>query len=333
MTRVFQQTASVARLSPEVMMMAGICIALCQCNVSGEPLKNPRPTNCFLSKSGARLAVQSLWEITMIQKISTYMGSLVLLLAVPAFGALAELKKTPYPAVRVEISQAYEPDTAFEKMRKSFLEAAKKMNANALFALVAPGFVWTVNGALSNDFDTAREPLHNFKVLFGFRKFGEQVDGGVEGGPYWDALSAFAEDESYSKADQASEFVCGPISAVPQNVDALEAARKKIDTADEAAAWYFAVSEVRVTKTPGDTGAPIDSLKAQAVPVLSIFPAIKEGQTAPPATHYEVLLPSGKAGWIPAAAVRPLNTSRLCYALTVKGDWVISLYDSVDEEK
>jgi hypothetical protein len=74
-------------------------------------------------------------------------------------------------------------------------------------------------------------------------------------------------------------------------------------------------------------------LKAQAVPILNTYPTAPEGQTAPAPTHYEVLLPSGKTGWIPASVARPLNTSRLCYAPTAKGDWTISLYDGIEQEQ
>lgn len=246
-------------------------------------------------------------------------------------GASAELKKVAYPPVKVEIAQAYQPDAAFEKMHKAFVEATHNKDAKALFALVAPGFVWNSNGALSNDFDLGRAPLHNFKVLFGFRDFGKDTDGGVEGGPFWDALSGFAEDDSYYKIDQGSGLVCSPMAATVQDEDALAQARKKIDTAEDAADWYFVLRETRVVKAPGDKGMPIATVSGQAFPVLSTLPAAREGQPAPVPTHYEVLLPTGKSGWIPAAAARPLDASRLCYALTAKGDWAIGLYDGVTQ--
>ena len=51
-------------------------------------------------------------------------------------------------------------------------------NAAALFALVGPTFVWTSQGALTNEFDPGRDALHNFKVVFGFRAAGASADGG-----------------------------------------------------------------------------------------------------------------------------------------------------------
>jgi hypothetical protein len=48
---------------------------------------------------------------------------------------------------------------------------------------------------------------------------------------------------------------------------------------------------------------------------------------APPPTHFEVLLPSGRTGWVPVAAVRPLETDHLCYARTPAGEWRIAAID------
>jgi hypothetical protein len=248
-----------------------------------------------------------------------------------AASASADLKKTAYPIVKVEISEAYKPDAAFDKMRKAFSEAIRAKDANALFALVAPGFVWNGDGALANDYDAGRDPLHNFKVLFGFREFGKNADGKVEDGPFWDSLSAFANEDTYYQAEQAASLVCSPISASVADDDVFEKARAKIETDDDTTDWYFTLRDTPVATKPGDKGPPILTLKQQAVPVLSSFPVAREGQPEPTATHYEVLLPSGKVGWIPAAAARPLETSRFCYALTSGGEWKFGLYDGVGE--
>ena len=248
-------------------------------------------------------------------------------------GASAELKRVPYPAVKVEIAKPYTPDAAFEKMRKAFADASARKDANAVFALVAPGFVWTAGGALASDYDPGREPLHNFKVLFGFRRLGKDSDGGVDEGPFWDTLSAYANEDSYYQTGDSGGLVCSPIAASVEDEDVLAQAREKIETEQDASDWFFTVRPTPVAKAPSDNGAPIATLAAQAVPVLSTFPAAKEGQPAPAPTHYEILLPTGKSGWIPAAAARALEGDRLCYALTVKGEWAIGLYDNAQTQQ
>ena len=248
-----------------------------------------------------------------------------------ASSAAATVNKVPYPEVKVKIAEAYLPDAAFEAMTANFVAAAAKKDAQALFALVGPTFVWTLDGALTDELDLGRDALHNFKVVFGFRALGADADGAVENGPFWDALTAFAEDKTYYKASNSGNLICGPIEANVADEDTLEQARNKIETANDQADWYFTLGDTAVAKAPGDRGPPIAKLGEIALPVLSTVPVGKEGEPAPPPAFLEVLLPSGKTGWIPASAAKPLAADRLCYARTIAGDWRIVGYDQPAE--
>jgi hypothetical protein len=241
----------------------------------------------------------------------------------------AALKKVPYPEVKVEVAEAYKPDPAFSTMRKAFSDAVAKKDQAALFGLVGPNFVWTMAGALVEQFDMGRPPLHNFKVVFGFREAGKDTDGGVDGGPYWDLLAGFASDGTYY--EQNDNLICSPTVADVADENVLEQARGKIDTKDDTADWYFTLAETPVAKAPGDNGPPIAKIGKIAIPVLSFHPPTPEGQPTVTPTHYEVLLPTGKSGWIPAAAARPLSAERLCYAKTPQGQWKIVSYDQLEE--
>jgi hypothetical protein len=245
--------------------------------------------------------------------------------------AFAGVKKLPYPEVKVTISEAYKPDAAFEKMRVAFADAVSKKNAAALSALVAPTFIWTVNGQAADALDLGRDAVHNFKVVFGFRALGKDQDGGVENGPLWDNLAAFAGDTTYYAATDAGNLVCGPLAADVADDKVYEQARKKVETGDDGADWYFTLAETAVAKAPRDTGAPIAKVGSVALPLISLYPPGQEGQPTPQTTHLEVLLPSGKPGFIPAAAARPLVTDRLCYARTPSGDWKIASLDQTNE--
>lgn len=243
--------------------------------------------------------------------------------------ASAEVKKVPYPRVKVELADAYKPDAAFEAMRKALAAAAANKDATALFALVAPSFVWTVNGAVAGDFDPGRDALHNFKVLFGFREPGKDVDGGVEEGPFWPSLAAFANEDTFYLTVEGGNLVCSPIAASVADDDVFEQARAKVETEDDPADWFFAVRDTPVAKAPGDKGLPVARLGQEAVPVLESNAGGEAGQSSPP-THFEVLLPSGKTGWVPAAVMLPLETARLCYAATPGGAWKIAIYDATE---
>ena len=130
-----------------------------------------------------------------------------------ALPASAAIKKVPYPEVKVEVAEAFKPDAAFEAMRKKLSDAVAKKDSQALFDLVGPTFVWTLQGGPTELFDMGRDALHNFKVVFGFRPQGGDADGPVENGPFWDALGAFASDGTYYQDTQAGNLVCGPTTA------------------------------------------------------------------------------------------------------------------------
>ena len=242
--------------------------------------------------------------------------------------AAAAVKKVAYPEVKVEIVEAYRPDGAFEAMIARFSDAVAKKDAQALLAQIGPNFVWTLEGALTDEFDLGRDALHNFKVVFGFRELGKDTDGNVANGPFWNALTAFAQDKTYYKATDVGNLICGPIRANVANDAAFEQARKKIAPADDdQVEWYFTLGETAVAKTPGDSGPAVGKVGKVALPVLSTAPATKPGEPAPAPTFLEVLLPSGKTGWIPASAAKQLAAEHLCYAKTVSGEWTIVAYD------
>ncbi len=258
-----------------------------------------------------------------------YMRAVLAILAVAAFGSIsfADVKNVPYPEVKVQLAKSYNPDAAFDKMRAALTAAAAKKDAGGVFALVGPTFVWTSNGEMVDKFDLGRDAVHNFKVVFGFRGYGKDADGGVEDGPFWDSLATFAADPTYFQASDGGNLICGPTTAEVADDEVFEQAREKIESGDDVAEWYFTIAEVAVTKSPGVAGLPMAKLGTVAVPVLDAFPQAAEGKPALPVTHLQVLLPSGKTGWMPASAARPMNNNQLCYAKTVNGDWKIVGFD------
>jgi hypothetical protein len=250
------------------------------------------------------------------------------MLTVPSAAAI---KKVAYPEIKVTVVGAYKPDAAFETMRKAFAAAVKKKDAAALSALVAPTFLWMIDGRPTDELDMGRDALHNFKVVFGFRKQGADADGGVDDGPYWDTLADLLEDTTYYRASDAGNLVCGPIAASVVDEDLLDQAITKLQNGNDTPEWYFVLAGAAVAKAPGDTGAPIAKVGQVALPLLSVYPAANEGQPAQQPTYFEVLLSSGRSGWIPATAARPLSADRLCYAKTSHGDWKIAAYDQVEQ--
>ena len=242
--------------------------------------------------------------------------------------SIAQVKKVPYTQVKVDVADPVPVDAALQAMRRAFADAVAKKDSNALFGLVGPTFVWLSHNTPSEQFDMGRDALHNFKVLFGFREHGQDADGNVTDGPYWESLATFANDASYYQ--DIGNLICGPISATLQDAEALDKARTKIG-ADDTIDWYFTAAETTATLGPG-TGAAVGKVGAVALPILRSHPPAGEGQPEAKPTHYEVLLPSGRSGWIAASAARPFMAESLCYAQTAKGEWKIAAYDQTADE-
>lgn len=242
--------------------------------------------------------------------------------------SFAQVKKVPYTEVKVDVPETVAINPALDAMRKAFVDAVAKKDANALFALVGPTFVWLSQNTPNEQFDMGRDALHNFKVAFGFREYGQDSDGNVPDGPFWDSLALFANDGTYYQ--DLGNLICGPISATMQDDEALEKARQKIG-ADESVEWYFTMAETTATLGPG-TGANVGKVGQVALPVLRTHPPAAQGEESPPTpTHLEVLLPNGKAGWIAASAARTFATESLCYAQTAKGEWKIAAFDQTSD--
>lgn len=244
-----------------------------------------------------------------------------------ALPASAAVKKAPYPEVKIEVAEAFKPDPAFEAMRKKLSDAVAKKDAQALFTLVGPTFVWTFQGGSTDEFDMGRDALHNFKVLFGFRPKGADADGPVENGPFWDLLAEFSNERTYYQDTQSGNLVCSPTTATAVDDDVFEQARNKIEVGEDGVDWYFTLAPTSVAKAPNDNGPPVAKVGTVALPAVSLYPVPQDNKPAVPATHVEVLLPNGKTGFVPVSAVRMFDAERLCFAKTPNGDWKIVSFD------
>ena len=252
--------------------------------------------------------------------------ALLLALTAPA-GALKPVK---YPEVKVELPPAAATDPEFQALRTALNEAVAKKDVAALTALVGPTFAWTVDGTLAGQMDLGRDAAHNFRVAFGFREAGRDADSPVQDGPYWDALADLVRDPAVEKPQGTINLLCGPPTVVADN-KALEQAQRTIQEPNENVDWYYTNPDTEVTASPG-SGASLGKVTRIAVPVLEVHPTAPNAQNPPPPTHYKILLPSGRLGWVPVNAAQPLVSDRLCYAKTVDGKWRIGGYDQVEQD-
>jgi hypothetical protein len=247
-------------------------------------------------------------------------------LAVSDGPALAAGKRTAYPEVKVAMPPPFKGDAAFDAVRRALATAVRSRSKDDLVKLVGPMFVWTFQRDISSDFDMGVSPVDNFKVVFGFRPPGAGRDGPVEGGPYWPQLDVLSDETTFFKVPDLPNLVCGPIAAGVVDSQVFEEAARLVDTPEDPVTWYFTLGDTVVTDRPAANAAEVARIGAMALPGLATVPPQQADRPVKP-THIEVLLPSGKSGFVAASAVRPLVSNRLCYAKTPTGEWKIVYFD------
>jgi hypothetical protein len=253
---------------------------------------------------------------------SSFLAAAVLLAPSPA----AAIKKTPYPEVRVEIPAAAKAEPALQAMRKQLANAISRRNAGLLYTLVGPTFFWNTNGEPSEQFDKDRDALHNFKVAFGFRRFGQGSDSDNPRDQLWEALDDITSGAALSPMEGNPGVLCGPLGAEPVDDAAMDRAIERIQSGDEDSEWVYSLAEITLTEKPGGGGA-VETVSKLAMPVFATEPPTRPLGNNPIPTHYQLLLPSGKTGWIDVEHVQPLTVDRLCYGKGSDGAWKVVGYE------
>jgi hypothetical protein len=238
----------------------------------------------------------------------------------------AAIKKTPYPEVRVEVPAEAKPEPAFEAMRKQLANALSRRNAELLYGLVGPTFFWNTNGEPSEQFDKSRDALHNFKVAFGFRQFGHASDSENPRDQLWEVIEDIVSGTALFQMESNPEVLCGPLAAEPADGDVMDQAIERIDSEDEDSEWVYSLGEITLTEKPGGGGA-VETVSKLAMPIAATYPPSQAIGNSPLPTHFQLLLPSGKAGWVEVKAVQPLAVDKLCYGKGADGAWKIVGYD------
>jgi hypothetical protein len=238
----------------------------------------------------------------------------------------AAIKKTSYPEVRVEVPAEAKAEPALEAMRKQLANAILRRNAGLLYELVGPVFFWTADGEPSEQFDKTRDALHNFKVAFGFRQFGHDSDNQNPEDQLWETLEDITSDPSLVRMEGNAGVLCGPLGAEPTDGNAMDRATERIENEDEDSEWFYSLGEVTLTEKPGG-GGTVETVSKLALPVAATYPPTQALGNNPLPTHYQLLLPSGKTGWVDVKAVQPLALDKLCYGKGADGVWKIVGYE------
>ncbi|HLL27183.1 MAG TPA: hypothetical protein VKT73_05985 [Xanthobacteraceae bacterium] len=238
----------------------------------------------------------------------------------------AAIKKTSYPEVKVEVPAEAKAEPTLEAMRKKLANAISHRNAGLLYELVGSTFFWTTNGDPNEQFDKSRDALHNFKVAFGFRQFGHNSDSQNTEDQLWEVLEDITSGPGLFQMDENPGVLCGPLGAEPADDAVMNQASGRIENEDEDSEWVYSLTEITLTEKPGG-GDKVETVSKIAMPIAATHPPSQALGNNPLPTHYQLLLPSGRTGWVDVHAVQPLAVDKLCYGKGPGGDWKIVGYE------
>jgi len=216
---------------------------------------------------------------------------------------LAPIK--PYLPVTVTLPPLLK-DPSFIAFRKTLSDIAQHKDRAALAKLiVGKGFFWL------QDEHPLADPNKS-----GIDNLAEAIDLDAKNGTGWDTLAEVAAEPSAAEAPQRNGIFCAP--AVP-GFDPQAFAKLLQATGTVVTEWGFPIdigAEVRATAKPD----------AQVIEKMSLYlvRVLAENVLADAiGASLQVVLPTGKTGYVSAAAVVPLATDQICY---VKGasDWMIT---------
>ena len=78
---------------------------------------------------------------------------------------------------------------------------------------------------------------------------------------------------------------------------------------DEDSEWVYSLDAITLTEKPGGGGA-VETVSKLAMPIAATDPPTQPLGNNPIPTHYQLLLPSGKTGWVDVNAVQSLAVDR-----------------------
>jgi hypothetical protein len=226
----------------------------------------------------------------------------------------------------VELPAEVKPEPALAAMLETLADVVERRSAAELFALVGPTFFWTANGEPDEQLDRKRDALHNFKVAFGFRRPGAPRDSDNLREQLWETLEDIIGGTGLFPSESNRDVLCGPATADPVSETAMDSALALLEDEDGNSEWVYSLEPITLTERP-DGGGAVATVAKIAMPIAATNPPTKRLGNNPLPKQYQLLLPSGKMGWVDVDAVQPLAVDKLCYGKGPDAAWKIVGYD------
>lgn len=210
----------------------------------------------------------------------------------------------PYKAVAVTLPKPF-GDPSLDAFRKSLAEIAQHKDRTALASkVVTKGFFWQREDA--DGADPKKSGIDNLAEAIGLD---------ASDGTGWQAIAAYAEEESAAPQPGVKDLVCSPASPGFDEEQMDEVARQ---TGTDPSEWGYPTSPgVDVRAKPNASAPAVDKLGMNLVRLLL------DDSESTSAEWIKVVTPAGKVGYVPSDALGPLGSDQICYS-KAGGSWHIA---------
>lgn len=215
----------------------------------------------------------------------------------------------PYKAVAITLPERSN-DKSFEAFRNQLGEIAERKDTAALTKLIHKDFFWERQSG--SGADPKKSPMANFAAAIGLN-IPEDPDAG------WDILAIYAEDPTTFPLSDQPGVICGPGDP---NFDE-EAFQALLDsTKTDISDWVYPVTGgVELRAEPKPDAAATEKVGLTFVRVIAAD-APDAGNSAA-VEFLNVMLPSGKSGFVKVDNIASLSISQICYVKD-GGAWKIT---------
>lgn len=206
----------------------------------------------------------------------------------------------PYKAVAIKLPESFK-DKSFETFREQLAEIAERKDRAALAKLIHKNFFWERQNG--NGADSKKSGIANFAAAIGLGN-AEDPEGG------WEIIAIYAEDPTAFQLSDKPGVICGPADPnFDENAFQALLEGTKTDISD----WVYPIADgVEMRAAPRANAAVVEKVGLTFIRVI--------GPDAPPdsananASEYiNVMLPSGKAGFVRLQDLASLSISQICY--------------------
>ena len=204
----------------------------------------------------------------------------------------------PYKAVTIALPQNHK-DKSFEAFREQLAGIAERKDRAALAKLIHKNFFWERQSG--NGADAKKSGIANFAAAIGLDN-GEDPEGG------WEVIAIYAEDPTAFQLSDKPGAICGPADPnFDENAFQALLESTKTDISD----WVYPIATgVEMRAAPRANAAVVEKV---GLTFIRAMPSDAPPDSANESEYINVMLPSGKAGFVRLQDLASLSISQICY--------------------